>query len=121
MTLANLPERLQTHGDIVVDVQPTFVETIGGNLHVAHGPDTTVRSARARANADTRATHRVSSSSIHRNSSSQEDDTGALAALPLTSTEALHKHSTRRIFAVLSLVEECRAPRQLPYPAGSLA
>ncbi len=119
-TLANLPERHQTHGDIVVDVQPTFVETIGGNLTSPTDPTPpslgeSSRKRRYPRNAQGFLVVDPPQLFV------QEDDTGALAALPLTSTEALHKHSTRRIFAVLSLVEECRAPRQLPYPAGSLA
>ena len=47
MTLAALPERLTTHGDIVVDVQPTFVVTIGGNL-TAPNPPAIGESARKR-------------------------------------------------------------------------
>jgi hypothetical protein len=119
-TLANLPAQHLTHGDIVVDVQPTFVETIGGNLTSPTDPTPpslgeSSRKRRYPRNAQGFLVVDPPQLFV------QEDDTGALAALPLASTEALHKHSTRRIFAVLSLVEECRAPRQLPYPAGSLA
>lgn len=127
MTLANLPEQLQTHGDIVIDVKPTFVETIGGNLTRPDPPPPTPSAPTPPAIGDSSRKRRYP-----RNAQgflvvdpaqlfAQEDDLGNLAALPLTSTQALHTHSTRRIFAVLSLVEECRAPRTLPYPAGSLA
>ena len=127
MTLANLPERLETHGDIVIDVQPNFVETIGGNLTRPTPPPPTPSAPTPPAIGDSSRKRRYP-----RNAQgflvidpaqlfAQEDDLGNLAALPLASTQALDTHSTRRIFAVLSLVEECRAPRTLPYPAGSLA
>ena len=127
MTLANLPERLETHGDIVIDVKPTFVETIGGNLTRPDPPPPTPSAPTPPPIGDSSRKRRyprtaqgflvVDPPQLF----AQEDDAGALAALPLTSTEALHKHSTRRIFAVLSLAEECRSPRNLPYPASSLA
>ena len=126
-TLANLPERHLTHGDIVVDVQPTFVETIGGNLTRPDPPPATPSaptpppigesSRKRRYPKNAQGFLVIDPSQLF----VQEDDNGNLAPLPLASTEALHKHTTQRIFAVLSLVEECRAPRTLPYSAGSLA
>jgi hypothetical protein len=50
----------------------------------------------------------------------QEDDTGTLPALPLTSTQNLAGHSTARIFALLAPVEECAAVPGQPYGGGVL-
>jgi len=44
----------------------------------------------------------------------QEDDAGMLPAIPGVSCQALHDKSTARIFALLSLVEECRTPPPPP-------
>ena len=91
------------------------------NRRESDGARTRCRSATAAASADIQRNAQGFLVVDRQQLFAQEDDTGALAALPLTSTEPLHTHSTRRIFAVLSLAEECRAPRNFPYPASSLA
>ncbi len=111
-TLAALPERHLTHGDIIVEVQATFVTTIGGNLNGPLGESS--RKRRYPRNAQGFLV--VDPPQLF----AQEDDAGALAALPLTSTTALDGHSTARIFALLSPVEECAAVPGQPYHGGVL-
>ena len=112
MTLAGLPERLLTHGDIVVEVQPAFVVTIGGNLTGPLGDSVRKR----RYPLDAHGVLVVDPPQLF----AQEDDAGTLPALPLTSTSALDDHSTARSFALLSLIEECAAVPGQPYHGGIL-
>lgn len=103
--LATLPAGVETHGDIVVEVAAGSVVTIGGN--VADG----VR--KRRYPRDTITGLLVTTvPQLY----AQEDEAGTLAAVPGTSCQALADKSTRRIFALLSLEEECRAA---PPGAGS--
>ena len=115
-TLAAVPEKLRTHGDIIVEVAPTFVVTIGGNLTSPTPPvvGESVRKRRYPRNAQ--GFLLVDPPQLF----TQEDDTAALAALPLTSTASLHDHSTARIFALLKPVEECAAVPGQPYKGGVL-
>jgi hypothetical protein len=96
--LATLPSGAETHGDIVVEVTASSVVTIGGN--VADG----VRKRRYVRDATTGFLVTTAPQLY-----SQEDDTGNPPAAPGTSCQALADKSTKRIFALLSLVEECRA------------
>src|SRR6185436_12442335 len=96
VTLAQLSGG-DTHGDIVVEVQPEFVVAIGGNVNDSvrkrrypRGPNGMLLVDRQQLFA-------------------QEDDTGTLPSLPLTSTQSLDLHSTARIFALLAPVEVCAA------------
>jgi hypothetical protein len=116
ITLAALPQRLTTHGDIIVEVAPTFVVTIGGNLTSPSPPAVgeSVRKRRYPRNAQGFLV--VDRQQLF----AQEDDTAALAALPLTSTDPLHDRSTARIFALLSPVEECAAVPGQPHGGGVL-
>ena len=103
--LATLPDDAETHGDIVVDVSADSVVTIGGN--VADG----VR--KRRFPRDTTSGLLVTTvPQLY----GQEDDAGGLPSVPGTSCQALADKSTRRIFALLSLVEDCRA---VPSGGGS--
>ena len=96
-TLDTLPEDAETHGDIVVEVAADSVVTIGGN--VADG----VRKRRFLR--DTTSGKLVTTvSQLY----GQEDEAGGLPLVPGTSCQALADKSTRRIFALLTLVEECR-------------
>ena len=108
MTLPACPPRLRTHGDIVVEVQPAFVVTIGGNLGLSVRKRRYPRDARGMLVVDRRQLY------------AQEDDTGALAALPLPTALPLADHGTARIFALLSPVEECAAVPGQPYHGGIL-
>jgi hypothetical protein len=102
-TLAALPPNAELHGDIVVDVSPNSVMTIGGN--VADG----VR--KRRYPLDT-ATGRLVTAVPQLYG--QESDAGVLPSAPGLSCQALADKSTKRIFALLSLVEECRTPPSSP-------
>jgi len=104
-TLATLPPRVELHGDIVVEIAPDSVVTIGGN--VADG----VRKRRYPRDVTTGRLLTIAPRLY-----AQEDDAGTLPALPGVSCQALPDKSTRRIFALLSLVEECRTP---PPPANA--
>jgi hypothetical protein len=109
VTLAGLGS-LEAHGDIVIDVdrQRRHVEAVGGNL--SDGSDNpivgeeSVRKRRypidARGFLVRAAAQRFT----------QEDNTGTVPALPDPTTDALHSRSTARIFALLSPIEDCRAP-----------
>jgi hypothetical protein len=50
----------------------------------------------------------------------QENNAGVLPALPPNTTQNLHDHSTARVFALLSPVEECAAVPGQPYGGGIL-
>ena len=102
------------HGDIVVAVTPSYVEAIGGNLcyresiggdPCALAPDVATCSVRRRRfplNAD--GTLVVAGEHLF----VQEDDFGALPALPLRCPAAgLHARSTGRVFALLSPIASC--------------
>jgi hypothetical protein len=106
-TLAGLAAGLISHGDIVVEVQPTFVVAIGGNV------GDSVRKRRYPRNATGfLVTDRLQLFT-------QEDDAGVLAAVPVQSCQALADRSTARIFALLSLVERCVAVPD-PLPGGAM-
>jgi hypothetical protein len=97
-TFAHIPfleQRRELHGDIVVDVKPGFAETIGGNV------DHSARRRRYRLDPNGRLV--VATNQLY----VQENNAGVMPALPSTSGAALDRHSTRQIFALLSLVEAC--------------
>jgi len=116
--LATLPGDVKTHGDIVVEVDPAFVVTIGGNLGDSS------RKRRYPLNAqgflpvdDPRRVFR------------QESDAGVLPALanppqppipPAVLAANLGAQSMARIFAVLSLVEDCVVVPGQPVGGGVL-
>jgi hypothetical protein len=97
-----------THGDIVVEVQPGFVMTIGGNVGDS--------SRKRRYPLDAGGLLVVDRRQLF----TQEDDTGALAAVPVQTAAPLHLNSTARIFALLSPVEERAAVPGQPYRGGIL-
>jgi hypothetical protein len=101
--LATVDEFAELHGDIVVELSANSVVTIGGN--VADG----VRRRRYPRNTSTGLLVTTVPQLY-----SQEDDAGVLPPVPGLSCQALADKSTRRIFALLSLVEECRAPSSTP-------
>jgi hypothetical protein len=100
---------LAGHGDIVVEVLPTHVVTVGGNVcnsvRFRHYP-------RNGAGFLEVSRHRLFV---------QENARGELAPLPVEScrdvTDPLDMQSTKRVFALLKLVEECRTPA--PAPSGN--
>ncbi|HJZ76280.1 MAG TPA: hypothetical protein VKE51_31310 [Vicinamibacterales bacterium] len=106
-TLAGLADG-KTHGDIVVDVQPGFAVTIGGNLGDS--------SRRRRYPRDAGGLLVVSRRELY----TSEDNAGTLPALPVQSALPLHMSSTARIFALLSPVEERAAVPGQPYAGGIL-
>jgi hypothetical protein len=116
MTLANLTD-LITHGDIVIEVQPDFVVTIGGNLGGSVRKRRYPRNAQGLLATEPRRLY------------TQETDAGRLPALaqpsaqPATqpSTQALAALSTARIFALLTPVEDCVAVPGQPYKGGTLS
>ena len=108
VTLAAVAEGIETHGDIVVDVQPTFVATIGGNLGDS--------SRKRRYPVDAQGLLVVDRRQLF----VQETDTGALPALPFQSALPLHSNSTARVFALLAPVEESAAVPGQPYGGGVL-
>jgi hypothetical protein len=86
------------HGDIVVEVASSYVETIGGNL------DQGVKRRRWPLNPDGDGTLLVEREQLF----TQEDDSGNLPALPVVdSAEGLNDRSTGRIFTLLSPVASC--------------
>jgi hypothetical protein len=107
-TLAGLVEDVNTHGDIVVEVQPTFVVTIGGNLGDS--------SRKRRYPTDAQGLLVIDRRQLF----TQETDAGVLPALPVQSALPLHATSTARIFALLTLVEERAAVPGQPYHGGIL-
>jgi hypothetical protein len=107
VTLAGLTGG-KTHGDIVVDVQPGFVVTIGGNLGDS--------SRRRRYPRDAQGLLVVNRRELF----TQEDNAGVVPPLPAQSALPLHSSSTARIFALLSPVEELAAVPGQPYGAGVL-
>jgi len=107
-TLAALAPGLITHGDIVVDVRPGFVVTIGGNVGDS--------SRKRRYPLDGRGLLVVD----RRERFTQEDDAGVLPALPSRTALNLADLSTARIFALLSPVEELAAVPGQPYGGGVL-
>jgi hypothetical protein len=107
-TLAGLTQGIITHGDIVVDVQPTFVVTVGGNLGDSSRRRRFPRDAQGRLVVDAR------------QGFAQENDQGILPAVPARSAQPLASLGTRRIFALLSVVEECAAVPGQPYGGGIL-
>ncbi|MEP6918395.1 MAG: DUF2272 domain-containing protein, partial [Acidobacteriota bacterium] len=108
VTLAAIAEGVNTHGDIVVDVQPTFVVTIGGNLGDS--------SRKRRYPIDAQGLLVVDRRQLF----TQETDAGVLPALPARSALPIHTNSTARIFALLTLVEERAAVPGQPYGGGIL-
>ena len=108
MTLPACPPRLKTHGDLVIEVQPAFVVTVGGNLGLSVRKRRYPRDGAGMLVVDRRQLY------------AQEDDTGALAAVPLLTALPLADRSTARIFALLSPVEECAAVPGQPYRGGIL-
>lgn len=107
-TLATLTAGVITHGDIVVEVDPAFVVSIGGNV------GDSVR--KRRFPRDAQGLLVISAPQLY----TQEDNAGALPALPAQSTSPLAGRSTARIFAVLSPIEECAAVPGQPYGGGVL-
>lgn len=116
-TLAGLTDGM-THGDIVIEVQPTFVVTIGGNLGDSSRKRRYPRNAQGFLAVDDPRQQFV-----------QEDNAGVLPALPnppappipaTARTQPLAGQSTARIFALLSLVEECAVVPGQPYGGGVL-
>jgi hypothetical protein len=97
-----------THGDIIVDVQPGFVVTIGGNVGDS--------ARRRRYPRDDRGLLVVDRRQLY----TQEDNTGTVPAVPVTSALPLAARSTARIFALLSPVEEYAAVPGQPYHGGVL-
>jgi hypothetical protein len=94
------------HGDIVVEVTSSDIETIGGNLKSGIDSSTplvfSVRRRRYPLNPD--GTLVVAQRKLF----TQEDDTGNLPLFPLDdTTSSVNSKSTGRIFAVLSPVEHC--------------
>jgi hypothetical protein len=108
-TLTALRAGRLTHGDIVVEVQPGFAITIGGNLD-----SNSVR--RRRYPLNDQGFLVIDRLLLF----TQETDDGVLPALPARTTERLHLHSTARIFGLLSPVEECAAVPGQPYHGGIL-
>jgi hypothetical protein len=107
LTLAGLSGG-KTHGDIVVEVQPGFVVTTGGNLG-----DSARRRRYPRDAGGLLVVNR-------RELFTQENNAGILPALPSQSALPLHLSSTARIFALLSPVEELAAVPGQPYGGGVL-
>lgn len=108
--IAELAGGLETHGDIVVEVPEGagFAIAIGGNLGGSvrkrrYPLDASGRLVRAAAQLYT-----------------QESNTGALPAVPATSTAALASTSTLRIFTLLRPVEVCAAVPGQPWGGGVL-
>jgi hypothetical protein len=112
------PAAMNTHGDIVVEVNAGDVVTLGGNL----GPtplvarQESVRQRRFPRDANGRLI--VAANRLF----TQEDNTGSLPALPLPITAAarLDDKSTGRIFTLLKLVQACYAIPGQPYRGGVL-
>jgi hypothetical protein len=107
MTLSGLTGG-ETHGDIIVEVQPTFVVTIGGNLGNSSRKRRYPRDATGLLVVD------------RRERFTQEDDAGNLPNLPDHTTAPLDLMSTARIFALLSPVDEHAAVPGQPYKGGIL-
>jgi hypothetical protein len=107
-TLASVAEGLETHGDIVVEVQPGFVMTIGGNLGDS--------SRKRRYPLDAQGLLVVERRQLF----AQETNAGVVPAVPLQSALPLHTNSTARIFALLTPVEEQAAVPGQPYGGGIL-
>jgi hypothetical protein len=107
-TLTALSAGVITHGDVVVDVQPGFVVTIGGNLGDS--------SRRRRYPCDAQGLLVVDQRELF----TQEDNTGMLPPLPSRSALPLADRSTARIFALLSPVEDTVAVPGQPYHGGIL-
>jgi hypothetical protein len=107
-TVAGLRSGLITHGDIVVDAQPAFVVTIGGNLHDSS------RRRRYPLDGDGRLVV------DRRELFMQETNVGVLPPLPAHTALNLADLSTARIFALLSPVEESAAVPGQPFGGGVL-
>ena len=107
-TVANLAAGRLMHGDIVVEIQPGFVVTIGGNV------GDSVR--RRRYPLDQQGLLVVDRRQLF----TQEDNAGALAAVPVQTAQALAILSTGRVFGLLSPVEEQAAVPGQPYHGGIL-
>ncbi|MER6316733.1 DUF2272 domain-containing protein [Streptomyces sp. NPDC001581] len=86
------------HGDIVVDVQPGFAETVGGNV----GESVRRRRYPLDANGELQA--------VATQRWIQESNARAFGALPEADPggNPLHERSMARVFAVLSLKKECK-------------
>jgi hypothetical protein len=97
-----------THGDIVVDVQPGFAVTVGGNVGDS--------ARRRRYPRDDRGLLVVDRRQLF----TQEDNSGALADVPVETRLPLAPRSTGRIFALLAPVEELAAVPGQPYGGGIL-
>jgi hypothetical protein len=107
-TLATLTAGVITHGDIVVEVDPAFVVTIGGNVGDS--------ARKRRFPRDAQGLLVINAQQLY----TQENNAGALPALPAQSTSPLAGRSTARIFAVLSPIEECAAVPGQPHGGGVL-
>ena len=103
-SMAGLP----THGDLITEVHPDHVITVGGNLE---DPTTEKRGSvrRRRFPRDATGQLLIAADSLFRT----EDDTGQVPATPAprgphdSLPGVLHRHSTARIFTVLRLIPEC--------------
>jgi hypothetical protein len=107
-TLAGLMSGVITHGDIVVEVQPGFVVTIGGNLGDSS------RRRRYPLDGDGRLVVN------RRELFTQENNAGVLSPVPAQTALNLADLSTARIFALLSPVEESAAIPGQPFGGGVL-
>ena len=96
------------HGDIVVEIDPAFVVTIGGNVTDSSRKRRFPRNAQGLLVIDRRQLY------------TEETNAGTLPPLPLQSTQPLHGHSTARIFAVLSPVQDCGVVPGQAYGGGTL-
>lgn len=107
VTLAALAGGI-THGDIIVDVQPGFVVTIGGNVGDSVRKRRYPRAASGMLMLDAHQLY------------TQEDNTGTLPALPQASTLNLAGRSTGRILSLLAPIEDCAAVPGQPVAGGIL-
>jgi hypothetical protein len=108
LKLDTMPSSVITHGDIVVEVQPDSVVAIGGNVGDSARKRRYPRGANGRLVIDRQQMY------------TQENNAGVLPALPSRTTLPLAGRSTARIFAVLSVVEQCAAVPGQPYNGGIL-
>jgi len=106
--LAGLAGGTPTHGDIVVEVQSGFAMTVGGNVGDSCRHRRYPLDAQGLLVIDRRELF------------TQEDDAGTLPPVPSRTAQALADHSTARIFALLTPVEEYAAVPGQPYGGGIL-
>ena len=108
-------QRMRTHADIVVEVHPNHVVTIGGNLEHPGGTiGGSVRFRRYPLDANGRLVV------VAAQAFAQEDDAGTLPALPIAAVGTLDPRSTARIFTLLRPVQMCAAIPGQPYAGGVL-